>query len=77
MTKPLTPDEVRLNLDQAIDQLGGPTQVAARCRVTEHAVSQWKKRGHLNGVRLINAIRFAKAAKQPVEHFVVSEDGPR
>jgi hypothetical protein len=37
--------EEKINVEQLIDLLGGPTKTAALCEVTKSAVSQWKNNG--------------------------------
>lgn len=73
--KPLTSDEVRANLDQAIEQLGGATRAGALCNVSATTIFMWKKRGNLNKTPAIFAIRLAKAAKRPIQDFILMENG--
>lgn len=77
----MTPDDVQESaimpktakqaLERAIERLGGPRQVAALCDVSEWNVKLWLKRGSLNDVKARNAHRFAQAAGEPLDRFLI------
>jgi hypothetical protein len=68
-----TKAEARRNLKAAVARLGGNRKVGALCDVNEWAVKLWLKSGNLNKVQARNAERFAKAAGEPLQNFLVEE----
>lgn len=72
-TRKRTADQVRQALEAAMDRIGSPTTIGHLCDVTEGAVRGWRRRGSLDGVPAESADKFAKAAKEPLDHFLVDE----
>jgi hypothetical protein len=70
-----TKPEAKRNLERAVERLGGPTKVAALCGMSEWAVKLWVRTGNLNRAIALNAHRFARAAGEPLESFLVDPEG--
>jgi len=63
----------RRNLQTAIRRMGGLSQVGRLLGIRRQAVFQWVELGSLNHVRADRALNFARAAKEPLDQFIVDE----
>lgn len=66
--------ETRANLLRAVKKIGGMRKVSAAVDISEAAVKLWIKTGDLNDTKTINAFRFARAAGESIENFIVVQD---
>lgn len=57
---------------RAIALVGGPTKAARICRVSNSAVHNWIKSGHVGLLR--HALRLSRASGVPVEQFVGDDE---
>jgi hypothetical protein len=69
-----TAGEAKRALNAAVKKLGGPRKVSGICDVSEWAVKLWMKAGNLNKAKAVNAQRFARAAGESIENFLVLPD---
>jgi hypothetical protein len=66
--------QARAAILKAIKKIGGIRKVSAACDISEAAIKLWIKTGALNDTKTINAFRFARAAGESIEAFIVVED---
>jgi hypothetical protein len=66
--------EVRTSIIRAIKKIGGPRKVSAAVDISEANLKIWVRTGDLNDAKAINVFRFARAAGESIEAFLVVED---
>jgi hypothetical protein len=66
--------QARAAILKAIKKIGGVRKVSAACDISEAAIKLWIKTGDLNDTKAVNAFRFARAAGEPLEAFIVVEE---
>ena len=66
--------QARAAILKAIKKIGGIRKVSAACDISEAAIKLWIKTGDLNDTKAVNAFRFARAADEPIEAFIVVKD---
>ncbi len=68
-----TREQVRRNLERAVEAMGGAWAVSVKCAVNERTVRGWCQRGAMNGVPVEVALRFAKLARKSIHTFLCEE----
>jgi len=63
----------RRNLTAAVERLGGAYRVADLIKLEPKTIYNWMGHGALNHVRAFDAVKFARAAKQPLDQFIADE----
>jgi hypothetical protein len=66
--------EARANLLRAVKKIGGLRKTSFIVDISETALRSWLKNGDLNRAQVIHAFRFARAAGESIEAFIVVED---
>jgi hypothetical protein len=65
--------EARANLLKAIKKIGGMRKTSAVVDISEAALKLWLRTGDLNKSQAIRAFKFARAAGESIEAFLVVE----
>ncbi len=68
-----TRTEARRNLAEAAERMGGPAKIARLLGISRQAVYLWLGKGALNKLPADRALKFAKAAKRPLDQFIADE----
>src|ERR1700730_3011920 len=66
--------EARANMLKGIKRIGGLRKVSYIVDISETSLRAWIKTGDLNKAQTIHAFRFARAAGESIESFIVVDD---